>query len=226
MHNSNSYITNSDNLCPDILQKISNFTQKIPIEIPTRFFNPDEITECGRKIVFKTYQTHKTISNSENYANKYVKEKWADILNNTQGIRIIDKNVIVADCNYNIQSSVDFVASLTEHNGLDIIIYIKSLPTINFETKGNIYSRKDIVRVMIDLWLIEMNNGFIIYENRNTLDCHIYRIIPSLAIINAVKSKCLSLFSNCSHGTVPNRPYKDSSTKECQMCEFLKKCWE
>lgn len=200
------------------------FTQDI-----TRTVSPDELTECERKIAYRTKvgKCRLGYNNAEYLAMMYAKVRWLDILKDTKGVKILDRWVTASDCNYNIVTKIDCVIEVSDMDDLQSVVYVKSLKEEDFaDVKKNGAKRKDIVRVMADMWLVEVSNGVIIYENRSNLDFVIYRVIPQNEIINSVKAKTKSLYDHKLNSTIPSRPYKTCSAKECQECEFFTHCWE
>ncbi len=79
---------------------------------------------------------------------------------------------------------------------------------------------------MINMWLSEIQNAILLYENKDTGDFSAYHVIPYVQIIEACKRKCLKMVGLKMKGELPERPYKNNEEKECQICEFQKKCWE
>jgi len=210
----------------------SNFSRDKAKQKIVRTFDPQSLTECGRKLSYLTTITdgkeHKlNLTNEESLANRYTKIKWIDILGNLKDIRVLDSWVVACDIGYNLVTKVDCVIQMDSLDELQSVVSIKSASSDEFkkiQDKGP--HRKDIVAIMTDMWLIEIAHGIIIYENRDNLEFMINSILPERAIINSVKSKAKELYHHKINGTIPNQPYKDKSSKECSNCEFSKRCWE
>lgn len=217
-----------DNLSNVIEDKVRLYSHGPYIQDISRTFHPDEITECGRKLCYKINGSKYKLpySNIEYNAIMEAKARWIYILRHTEGIKVIDWGVLASDCNYNMLTKVDCVIQVSDMEDLQIAVLIKSVESGEFDNvKKNGATRKDIVRIMTDMWLIELANGVIIYENRNNFDFMIYRVVPHNAVMNSIKDKAKELFSYKVRGSVPPRPYKSSIAKECQSCEFFKPCW-
>lgn len=207
----------------DILRTFSDSQANHDIN---RTFHPDGLTECGRKLIYRTsgskYQTGYSVLETE--SNYFSKLKWIHILKCCKDIKVLDSDIIASDDKHNLLTKVDCVIEMEDET--QIVVFIKSLSSSDFENvKNNGATRKDIVRIITDMWLIELSNGIIIYENRDTLRFLIYKVIPNNAIINTIKLKSKNLYDNKIKGILPSRPYKNNSSKECQECEFLKTCW-
>lgn len=201
----------------------------VPKTFP-KTFHPDELTKCGRKVLYgkKEYQLPFTsmVAKAEYYNDYYVKLKWINLLKRSSDIKVLDCWVVANDMKYNVVTKIDCVIEIPNMDDLQIVVYIKSLPSEDFANiKKNGATREDTIRVMTDMWLIEIINGIIIYENRDNLDFIIYRVLPQNAVINGVKAKAEELYEHKINGTTPPKPYKSRTSKECQECEFHKRCW-
>lgn len=195
-----------------------------------RTFRPSELTECDRKIIYRTNgkKYKKDITQAEDLTKYYAKVKWLDILNRLNGIKVLDSWVVASDCNYNIVTTVDCVIEFTDlsFDGLQSVVTVVSLKSEDFDiVKEKGATRKDIVSMMTDMWLIELSHGMLVYENRDNLNFIVYSVVPEDAVINSIRAKAKKLYSNKMNGTVPERPYKDNTAKECKSCEFFSRCW-
>ena len=86
--------------------------------------------------------------------------------------------------------------------------------------------KRHVIELMLLMWLAEVQNGILLYENKNTQDYNIFHVLPYKAIITSAKNKCLKLLGNQMKGTIPLRPYTQRNEKECSLCEYQVVCWE
>lgn len=217
-----------DKVSSVVEETIRLFADKTSIHELSRTFDPNELTECGRKIVYRSIaENYKLpISELELYTNQYAKVKWIQMLHKMSGIKVIDSWAKASDCNYNMVSTIDCVIEIAALDDMQSIVYIKSLPSSDYKyVVGHGAPRKDIVRVTTDMWLIEIPKAIIIYENRDTLEYTAYSVLPQNAIINSIKLKAKELYAYKLNGEIPPRPYKICTSIECQACEFSKTCW-
>lgn len=206
-------------------------TERIEYDL-TKTFRPDELIGCGRKTLYR--KETKQGSNSWIKTPKYMecehdysaKCRWITILTQCSDIKVLDSWTIANDMKYNMVTKIDCIIEIPSKNDLQNVVYIRSIPSSDYEyIRKNGATRSDTIRVMIDMWLVELVNGIILYEDRNTLDFMVMRVIPQDAIINGIKAKAKELYDHMISSTIPSRPYKTNKAKECQECEFLERCW-
>jgi hypothetical protein len=192
-------------------------------------FRPGSITECERRIVYRAngvteVDRQYTQSLPEYYSQKHLKNKWVDALKELKKFNYVDRDLEVVDNNYNLVSRVDAVFKM---GNLFVIFMIKGLNQDEFNNvcdKGP--KRSELVETMVNMWLAEVSNGIILYENTINNEFITYHIVPYEPIIMAVKKKCLNMMSLKILGKIPDRPYESSSSKECMSCEFQTACWK
>lgn len=203
-------------------------TYKVSSNTSSMIFHPDELTECGRKIIYRK-RNHKChfCNNAEYSYDKFAKCRWISLLKQCSDIKVLDSDILANDMKYDVVTKIDCVIEIPSMDDLQTVVYIRSIPSSIFENvKKNGALRKDIVRIMTDMWLIELINGMIIYEDRDSLDFIIYSVLPQNAVINSIKARAKQLYEHLINTTIPLRPYKNHDTKECGECEFFKMCWE
>lgn len=225
----NNPFTERDKTCILVEDSIRKFVNDKVNDNITRTFHPDELTGCERKILYASGSSNHKISktNLEYNSEHFAKLKWIHLLNQIQDIKVLDCWVVASDAKYNMLTKVDCVIEISACENLQEVVYIRSISDSDFnKVKENGPTRRDTIRITIDMWLIEITQGIIIYENRDSLDFIIYGVSPKNVIVNAIKEKARELYGHKVCGSFPPRPYKTHSTKECQECEFFKKCWD
>jgi len=224
----NNHFIVQDSISSFIQKGAKLYSNSLYVRDISRCFFSDEITECGRKLCYrvngKKYICQYT--NMEYNCNIESKKRWINILDHIDGVKVLESDVVASDYNYNIITKIDCVIEITEKD-LQYVVLVKSVEENKFNTvKNNEATRKDIVEIMTNMWLIELSNGIIIYENRNSLDFIVYNVIPSNEIVNSVKEKTKKLIVYKNKGSVPPRPYADRESYECKHCEFYGSCWD
>jgi hypothetical protein len=187
-------------------------------------FDPSRITECSRRISYRSAGIKTSIgSYMERQTNNAVKAKWLSLFDACPSIKVLEKNLVVADSKFNVTGSIDVILSIDE-------IYVTQIkPVSDSEFKKiskNGVSRKDVIEFIIYLWLSEIKNGMMIYDNKNNGGYLIFHVQPYTPIIKSVKAKCSNLMQHKLAEQLPKRPYKNLSSQECSTCEFRIKCWE
>ena len=186
-------------------------------------FTSKNITECDRRIVYSIYDNSKS-NLYDIMEQEACRDKWLKILKKYSTIQILSEKHVSGfnDCGLSI-----FVDAILRINTLRCTIMFKSVSMDKFNhlSNKNIY-RSHILDIMMQCWVCELNHGFILYENSNDLSYKIYHVEISMPHVKSVVSKFSKLYDCKLNGIIPDRPYKDSSGKECSVCEFKTKCWQ
>jgi len=203
---------------------LKNHFNKLSVTFSTTF-NPSHITECPRRIIYRCngVKPEFSITQREADAEKDLLLKLAIVFRSCKGIKFHNDNLLVSDCNYNIVGNLDFVIGIKETLLATKIYSVENEMFQKIQEKGAI--KKDVIEVMVYMWLIELNDGLIVYENRSSLDHISFHIKPYKPIIKSVIKKCRKLVEHEMNGTIPDRPYKTKENSECCRCEYEVKCW-
>ena len=191
---------------------------------PSCVFHPSHLTECHRRIIYRANGCkHNLNSYLVTIDDNFTIKKWVEYFSKCKSIKMVGSNVVVADGHYNISGNVDTILNINDCN---YVIKIQPVCEDNFEqinTKGAI--KKHVVELIVYMWLTELKDGILLYENKNTNKYVVFHIKPYDPIIKAVLKKCLALMENKIQGILPERPYKVVDANECKLCEFSKQCW-
>jgi hypothetical protein len=163
-------------------------------------FDPFRLTECPRRLVYRITGVNCSISTLYmDYQNELaMKEKWFRIFTDCKKIKFLEKDAVVADAKYNITGKINAVISFDDD------IYITQIKSVCDEDLKNIKQKGALKK-----------GGYLIFH-----------IEPYQPIIKSVKSKCLEMMRHKMEGSLPERPYKNCSSNECNICEFLHLCWQ
>ncbi|MEI7943133.1 MAG: hypothetical protein WCH76_08265 [Candidatus Riflemargulisbacteria bacterium] len=205
---------------------MQQYAEKKSIISFSNSFNADTITECPRRLVYRAMGGSTSLD-----ANKFLKDraaffcnnKWYEYLSECKSIRLIDTNLSVADCNYNIVSNVDVVLRIDENI---YAVKIESVDSANYQNVQKTGAfKKHVVAVMVEMWLAEINNGLLIYENKDNNNFVVFHIEPYSPMIKSIAKKCEMMFDCKISGILPEKPYKEKKSNECTVCEFKDRCW-
>jgi len=205
----------------ELVSDLKSISPDFPID--SSFF-PSQITECPRRIIYRvrgtTYISKESIFKC--VKKESFKNKWISLLEKSKSIKVLHKDVIASDCNYNLYSKADCVINLKGD-----ILAVKSIQVTKDEF-NQVYKKgamkKHVIEMVVYIWLLEVDSGLIIYESEEE-DFYIFHIKPYKSIINSVIDKCTKLCDFKLKGQIPNRPYKLES-KECEVCEYKSLCWK
>lgn len=178
------------------------------------------ITRCDRRICYELIGVETSGNKFKELHKTYLIKKWVDILLRTKTFEIINSNTIVADHNYNIISEIDVIGKFS---GVPVVIMIKEVEENTF--LNNSTKRSHVVEIMVQMWLSEINDGFLIYENILTKRHNVFHILPNVSVLNAVKQKMIILRDCKIMGKLPERKYETPDSNECKECCFTDECW-
>jgi hypothetical protein len=146
--------------------------------------------------------------------------KWCEVFESGELIEIMETEFLAADCNHNVYSVIDIVGNISE---TPVVINIEEISNEDFLSGSA--KRKHVIDTIVQMWLAEVNDGFLLYENSFSKEYNIFHILPNVSVLNAVKKKLISLNDSKITGTLPERKYETSNSKECKECRYCDRCW-
>ena len=98
-------------LLDSIIKKENNSSSH---EYLASVFDPSHVTECPRRMIYRANgcKLENSISYLPLYNELSVKNKWIDYFSKCKPIKVRDKNVVAADCHYNISGNVDAILNI------------------------------------------------------------------------------------------------------------------
>ena len=228
-NNMSSILTSvkQDSCSKMVVSLIQDDMEKRSREHFSSVFDPLEITECPRRLIYRSLRHDQDFPYFD-YVNfstqSFVAQKWIDYFDKSKKIVLKASKYYVSDCKFNIGGLVDAVISVKDEI---IVVKIRSVNDEDFQKiqkKGAL--KKDVIASIVQLWLMEIEDGLLIYENKNDQRYEIFHVEQHKPILESVKQKCMSLYKNLAIGQVPCRPYKTKNSKECGLCEFQTSCWK
>jgi len=179
-----------------------------------------DITKCDRRVYYKLIGVNTFCDKKRRSHHSHIVNKWEGFLLQAKTFELLDKNLIVADQNHNITSRIDIVGKFDD---IPVALMIREVDKDTFQ--NNSVKRSHVVELMTQMWLVEVNDGFLVYEDIEDKKINMFHILPNVSVLNAVKQKLLALGKCKMAGTLPERKYETSDSKECQECCFAEKCW-
>ena len=192
---------------------------------PSSVFDPSHITECTRRIIYRAngVNQEKNPSYLLMQDELFSRKKWFEYFEKSRFVKVIDKNIITADCHYNISGNADIILKIIDS------IYVVKIQPLSCEDFARVQKegafKRHVIETMIYVWLLEIHDGLLLYENKNTNDYVVFHVQEYAPIIKSVMKKCTELMENKIQGTIPSRPYKTKESVECCKCEFNQQCW-
>lgn len=188
-------------------------------------FDPICLTECPRRMMYRTIGVSYKDKTSymRHQANSATIDKWLGIFKDNLKINFIDRDLPLADSKFNITGTLN--AMIKMENTL-FATQIKPVCCNDFaKIKQQGAFKKDVVEMIVYLWMLEVTDGLVVYDNNDNGDYLAFHIEPYTPIINSVRKKCERILRAKLSGGLVGRPYEDDSSVECKACEFLDKCW-
>lgn len=123
---------------------------------------------------------------------------------------------------------------------MDVLIYIDDEFVVGEikTTSDDIFTLKKtsmkpspnhLFQILIYMKATGRKKGFLLYENRNTLDVLVIEVDfteENEAILEEALDWMRSVYSAFEEGTLPKRPFRSQTVKVCQNCPLNKVCWE
>jgi len=79
--------------------------------------------------------------------------------------------------------------------------------------------------LMMIIWLIEVPNGILICENKETNEYFLSHVIHHKGILDSARKKCSDLLEKKVLHQMPERAYDSDESRECMICEYRGTCW-
>jgi hypothetical protein len=219
MPNSAESFVKKDKFSTFLKEGVDKVIQNSYNDIDSEVIDSSEVTQCDRRIYYKLINGSVTKTHSVSMHKETLITKWISILAQIKGLKIMEYSTMVADHNYSLVSTVDMIGKME-----DLPVVIKLIEVKNETFQNDKAVRKHVVDVMSQMWMAEVSDGFLIYENMLSKEFNIFHILQNVSVLNAVKSKMKSLQEKKMLGILPDRKYETLST-ECSECCFKDKCW-
>jgi hypothetical protein len=191
---------------------------------PAMVFESSCMAQCWRRLLYNAngVDVEKKLSYMDLKNAEYAQKKWVDILSTVPKVTIVDTNVEVSDCNFNLNGVIDVVFRLDSEIRLLHIHLLTQEEFVRVFDKGPF--KKHVIEAMVNAWLIEKGESLLMYENGATNEYVVFHVSVFLPIIETVKSQCRKLLDSMLKNRIPERPY-NKAAEECSQCEFANHCW-
>jgi len=181
--------------------------------------NPNSITECTRKLIYRT----STTTNEQDNCFAHLKKRWIKMLKDSTKVEIAVSEVL-SDCNYNLSAVADAFIKINDKISVLKIQPVTEEDFNKVQNKGAI--KKHVIDLMCQMWMAEIDDGILLYDDVFSCKYMVYHVTLYRPIIESIKRKALQLVDHQIKGTLPEKPYKDKNSEECAGCQFINKCWE
>jgi hypothetical protein len=178
----------------------------------------NDVPKCDRRIHYVVSGGRDSESFLRDRFEYFSSKKWADIFGNFDFFEVLGENRIFADQNYGVSARVDFFGKF---KGYPTVVIVKSS-----HSKIDRPTRPHVVDCLTKMWLAEVNNCFLIYDDVFNFNFSVFRVLPNKVLIGSIKEKLRRIKSDKLKGNLPDRKYSSPDSRECLGCGFKKKCWE
>ena len=185
-------------------------------------FKAEHIHECSRRLIHRA-RGEKPASNSymSDLGLSCFKNKWLSIFEKIPDINLIASWVDCCDQKRNIVSVVDCIVEFEEIKYC--VNFIPMGDKLYKQTKKDGFIKRDVVKITCDMWMTEIYNGIILYENTITGEYSIFRINFVKDVAKEIIKKCDDLLLCFLYDKLPD---KIEDRTQCRVCEFNHKCWD
>jgi hypothetical protein len=188
-------------------------------DINSEIVSSSEVTQCDRRIYYSLVGVDQLKKQSIRIHKKALIHKWSSILGKIKGFELVGTGVTVADHNHSVTADIDVVGKLHDR---PVAIMVVEVDDETFQNDKAV--RKHVVDIMSQMWMAEVNDGFLVYENILSKKFSMFHILPNVSVLNAVKQKLKGLQEKKMLGILPDRKY-EAFAKECRECRFTERCW-
>ena len=201
----------------NLLLSISNIDKPLQKGIDS-----SDLTKCGRYIYYKNKDG--IPEKMRLLSKQLVVDKWLKTFSANKIFDFIASGYVCCDIHYNLTGVIDLIFKIVDNPRQPLAIMIKTENNTTFkEIISGKVPRRDIVEIMANMWMAEIADGILIYENNQDLTFEIFHVTPDKYLINAIKSKCKEISSIV--GEIQKRPY-DKISIECDRCYCKNRCWK
>ena len=224
----NKFLKNDTKLLGLIDQATQSEIKRRNFRFDHEVYHTKHLTECPRRLMYRV-MAHEVdqVDHVPEFLNdnhlEYVKRKWVDFFSECKYTSVLGRDVLAADCNYNIVGSADVILKIGDFTS---ILIVDSLDTKSYQKSKNTGGlRRHVVDIMTVMWLVEVENGILFCENKATNEYFMSHIIPYQPIIDSVLNKCKNLVEKRILQKMPDRVYKSHDNNECKLCKYRSTCW-
>lgn len=185
---------------------------------------PENINQCSRRISYRINGfkfDESAVLNNENLDKKDI---WISRIGLLDNVKVKGINIEAGDISHGISGIADMVIRF-ENKLMDSVVLI--YPSNNL---GNILNgeppRKDVMTMLMYMWLLEIKNGLILYYSIDNEDFELIHVIPYNPLINSMRDKLMDIQKKKMMGVLPERAHKEKTAIECTGCEFFNTCWK
>ena len=220
----NKFLKQNTRLISTIKSAIKSEIKRRNFQFDHEVFNIKHLTECPRRIMYRANAYPAAKPNFlTNFNKKYTKRKWVDFFDYCKEINVTGRDISASDCNFNI---VGYADAIIQYGDVTSVLFIDCLfPSEYKQAKKMGGMRRQIVELMMTMWLTEVPNGIMICENKENNEYFISHVVPHQPIINGARNKCTELLEKQILQELPDRSYKDENGDECKICEYKTTCW-
>jgi CRISPR/Cas system-associated exonuclease Cas4 (RecB family) len=190
------------------------------------YFRPSNTNQCSRYwyYVFNGIEDYPTQFSPQTYRifdnGHAVHDRLYSYLRE-MGI-LVEEELPVSYDDPPIQGTADGVIDLYGHK----LIELKSISAEGFEYRRLAHKPSDdhYRQAQIYMQCLNLDSGFVIYENKNNQQILPIYIERDHKFIDKLFNKYRKIYKSVQEGVIPDRPYKRTS-KHCASCDLETHCW-
>ena len=115
---------------------------------------------------------------------------------------------------------------------VDALIWLsEEMAVIDFKSmNSNMFNKlacppdKHTIQVSIYLWMLGLEHGYLLYENKDTQKIKVFEVTRNDNLIEKILKRATNLMRIIGLKKLPKRPFERSSN-QCKNCQLKKTCW-
>lgn len=121
-----------------------------------------------------------------------------------------------------------FIDAIILWDGKEKVVELKSISSNGFEYRAIYNKPKDehYMQAQVYLGVTELEEAFIIYENKDTQELMLFVVKRDEEFILALWNKWKKIWKQFQAGELPKRPARSPNSKKCTYCEVKSICWK
>ena len=221
MPNKENIFAKKDDVADFIKNNIKLSVDVLDVEIE-RGISSSDLTRCARYLYYKNADG--IPEKVKQIIKQPIVEKWKKIFLTNKLFDIVASSYECRDIKYNLVGAIDLIVKVLDNPRKPFAVMIKCRDFNDFsEIKDGKIPRRDIVEIMANMWMAEIEDGILLYENNQDASFEVFHVIPDTYLINTIKAKCKEIPTIVEKPQ--DRPYDKIST-ECEKCFYRRLCWK
>lgn len=131
----------------------------------------------------------------------------------------------VKNTEYNFEGDVDVVLK-SASTGEWLVVDLKTSKDSSYgRLSDNVVDFKYKIQITIYMWLLDIKQGIILYENKDNQEIKEIYVERDENIVNSIKKTAKDLLEILKQNKIPKRKYDKKTDYSCRYCDYARRCW-